>query len=244
MFSNSLSCAYTETVAAPIVQQSTVGFQSSNMLLSGFGAPSGVGGASFETLDFSMPSYGESTAAPKKAEAPPAFSNPFGDVKMPEIGSGDSSADAPSGDEKAAARAAEKQAEIERKGREAEERRVAAEADKAAASERKAAERAEKDAENQRRAEERAAADQSKAAEKADKEAAAQRRADERAAADQAKADEKAAAAKSKSDEAAAADQAKADKAARREAQLQKMKEATARASEEAKKVSVLHVSH
>ena len=84
----------------------------------------------------------------------------------------------------------------------------------------------------------------SKAAEKADKEAAAQRRADERAADEQAKADEKSAAEMSKADEASAADKAKAEKAARREAQLQKMKEATARASEEAKKVNVLRVSH
>jgi hypothetical protein len=192
-----------ETVAAPIVQQRSA-TESSNMLLSAFGAPtSGFSGGSFETLDFSMPSYEESASKPSVEKAAPAFSSPFGDIKMPSA----SSESEDSGEDKAAARAAEKKAEIERKAKEAEERRAASAADKQAAADRKAAEQAEKDA-------------------------AVQRRADERAAAD-----------KSKADEVAAADQAKAEKTARREAQLQKQKEATARANEESTKVSVLYYS-
>ena len=53
----------------------------SNLMLS-IGAPGGFGGKTFETLDFSLPSYGESTGGTsgggETRSAPPAFSNPFG----------------------------------------------------------------------------------------------------------------------------------------------------------------------
>ena len=74
------------------------------------------------------------------------------------------------------------------------------------------------------KAAEKAAAAERKEAEKAAKAA-------EKAAAEQAKAAEKAAAEQAKAAEKAALEQAKADKAARREAEIQKQKEAVSRAA-------------
>ena len=60
-------------------KQQEAPMSSSAYFLSAFGAPSGGGGSSFETMDFSMPSYGDT----KQSEAPPAFSNPFPDLVLP-----------------------------------------------------------------------------------------------------------------------------------------------------------------
>ena len=54
---------------------------SNSMTISAFGAPGGGVGGSFETVDFSLPSYdqavGKATKAMEQIEAP-KFSNPFG----------------------------------------------------------------------------------------------------------------------------------------------------------------------
>lgn len=68
----------TPTVSEPV--------HSSNVLVS-IGAPKIGGGSSFETLDFSMPSYDENTASTSGSSAEksaPAFTNPFPELKLPE----------------------------------------------------------------------------------------------------------------------------------------------------------------
>lgn len=55
-------------------------------LMVSIGAPSFAGGSSFETLDFSLPSYGEATGDAKSSDAPksaPSFSASFPELKLP-----------------------------------------------------------------------------------------------------------------------------------------------------------------
>lgn len=104
------------------------------------GAPGKFGGATFDTLDFSLPSYNEAVSgksAPKEEAAAPLFTNPFG--------GGSSEEDTSAADQAK------------------EDKRTAAEQAKA---DREAA-RAEKEAEKARKAEEKAAAEAKKAEEKA-----------------------------------------------------------------------------
>jgi hypothetical protein len=135
--------AHSCTGAVTYIVQERPASESSSVMLSAFGAPTGIGGDSFSTMDFSMPSYSDgvsaATAAPK-ADVP-SF-NPFGR----EEDNGDKAAEQAAAAER---KAAEQAAAAERKA-----------AEQASAAERKAAEKAAKVAE-------KAAAEQAKAAEKA-----------------------------------------------------------------------------
>lgn len=71
-------------MANPVESTSRSAISGSSLYLSAFGAPAG-GGSGFDTLDFSMPSYGDAVKGPTKD--PPSFSNPFGDVKIPSLSS-------------------------------------------------------------------------------------------------------------------------------------------------------------
>lgn len=152
---------------APVTESST---QSSTTLISA-GAPSFGGGASFETLDFSLPSYTErnggdsSDSAPAK-QAPPAFSNPFkSDDPAPAAKEEETKKDT-SAEDKAAAEQAKKEA-AEKKAAEKE----AAEQAKKEAAEKKAAEKAAAEQAKKEAAEKKAAAEKEKEAEAERKEA-------------------------------------------------------------------------
>ena len=110
------------TGAVTYIVQERPASESSSVMLSAFGAPTGLGGDSFSTMDFSMPSYSDgvtSTTTAPKADVP-AF-NPF---EREAADDGD--------------KAAEKAAAAERKAAE----KAAKVAEKAAAEQAKAAEKA------------------------------------------------------------------------------------------------------
>lgn len=174
-------------------------YGSSSTLLAG--APSFGGGSSFDTLDFSLPSYSEANGGTaEKSEAPksaPGFSAGFPELKLP--GSGDSESSAPAVDE------AEKKAADEASKKAAEEDKAAA---KKAAEEDKAAKAKAK--EDARIAKEKEAAEKEAAAEKKKAELAVRREAEkqkqEEMVARQRAADEKA-----KAEAAAQSDEAKVE---------------------------------
>lgn len=119
----------------------------SSVMLSAFG------GQSFETLDFSLPSYSDAVGGAKDAiKEAPKFANPFGSLMGGEEPAVEDTAKA---DTKAAAEAARAEKESEK-----EEARAAKEAEREAA-------RSEKEAAASRKAEEKAAAEAKKAEEKA-----------------------------------------------------------------------------
>ena len=144
-------------------------YGSSSTLLAG--APSFGGGASFDTLDFSLPSYSEANGgAAEKSEAPksaPGFSAGFPELKLPGSGDSQSSAPVPAVDE------AEKKAADEVSKKAAEEDKAAA---KKAAEEDKAAKAKAK--EDARIAKDKEAAEKEAAAEKKKAELAVRREAE------------------------------------------------------------------
>ena len=173
--------AFADPTAIQDYPQAAASSYSSNILLSA-GAPSFSSGGSFDTLDFSLPSYGDALkgdteSSPKKA---PAFSASFPELKLPETPSS-SPAPEPQKDDTAAAEAkaaaeAEKKAAADAKA----EAKAAAEAEKKAAAEAAAQKKAEAQArkEQQKRlqqemVEKANAAKQAELAEKAAAEAAA-----------------------------------------------------------------------
>lgn len=142
---------------ATVDQTQMASVSSSNVLLSG-GAPSFGGGGSFETLDFSLPSYDQATSSSTLSSPKKDVSDLFGSKSS----SDDDVADA------AAKEAAKKQAEAEKK-QAAEEARAAKEAEKEAKAKAEADAKAEKEA--------KAKADEdAKAAKEAEKEARKVRR--------------------------------------------------------------------
>lgn len=62
--------------------------ESSSIVVSAFGAPgaAGASGSSFDTLDFSLPSYEQATKGTSAAssDAPPSFTPSFAELKLPE----------------------------------------------------------------------------------------------------------------------------------------------------------------
>jgi hypothetical protein len=135
------------TMANPVESTSQSAISGSSLYLSAFGAPGG-GGSGFDTLDFSMPSYGDSVRGPTKD--PPSFSNPFGDIKIPSLSteeatSADSKKDSPD-------------AFIEAKKAEQKAEQKAAEDKKAADAEAAAQKKAEKEARRQAELEKQRAA--------------------------------------------------------------------------------------
>lgn len=147
----------TSTVSSetPNVSIERQAYESSSNLVS-IGAPKFSGGASFETMDFSLPSYdegvGNTDAAPKKSA--PSFSPDFPELKLPSSSEEKSAEDVEAAkqaaeEEKAAAKkqaeeekaAAKKQAEEEKAAakKAAEEEKVAKAAREKAAEEEKAA---------------------------------------------------------------------------------------------------------
>ncbi len=115
--------------------------QSSSVIVSAFGAPNGAMGGSYETLDFSLPSYSEATksgSATKSSDAPPAFTPSFGDLKLPEPSSKVEEVPKEEADEEAKAaakKAAEEEKAAQKKAAEEEKaaQKKAAEEEKAAA---------------------------------------------------------------------------------------------------------------
>jgi chemotaxis protein histidine kinase CheA len=139
---------------ATVDQTQMASVSSSNVLLSG-GAPSFGGGGSFETLDFSLPSYDQATSSSTLSSPKKDVSDLFGSKSS-------------SDDDAAAKEAAKKQAEAEKK-QAAEEARAAKEAEKEAKAKAEADAKAEKEA--------KAKADEdAKAAKEAEKEARKVRR--------------------------------------------------------------------
>jgi len=152
--------AFFDSATTTTSQRQSSSLSSSDVLLS-IGAPRFGGGDSFETLDFSLPSYGEATksdtlspsSSSSSSDSPPAFSNPFGELKMPERATESAKvtpAPAPApvakkddAAEKAAEKADAEARKADEKARKAEEK-AAAEAKKA---EEKAAAEAKKEAE-------------------------------------------------------------------------------------------------
>lgn len=125
---------------APVMEDSV---QSSSMAISAFGAPGKFTGSSFESVDFSLPSYDEAVggkATPREGEAP-KFTNPFGSF---DSGS-DEAESKPAADEAKVDKAAEREAA---KARKAEEK---AEAEAKKAEEKAAAEKAKADKEARRK---------------------------------------------------------------------------------------------
>ena len=108
--------------------------QSSSVLLSAFGAPKGGGGASYETLDFSLPSYGEATSRPSSSSSAPSFTASFPELKLPSSTEEAPAAAEPAGDKEAEKKAAEEEKAAAKKA--ADEEKAAA---KKAAEEEKAA---------------------------------------------------------------------------------------------------------
>lgn len=139
------------------------------MLLSA-GAPTFGGGGSFETLDFSLPSYNEAVGSDSSSSS----SAPKKDVSdlFKSFGGGDNEevADANAAREKAAVeeKAAKEKAAADAKAAKEEARRAAAE-EKAAKEEAKRAEAAEKEAKKQAEAEAKAAKEAEKEARKVNK---------------------------------------------------------------------------
>jgi len=138
--------------------------QSSTVLLSAFGAPSFSGGASFETLDFSLPSYNEATKSSSSSDgsssAPPSFMPNLPELKLPE---NSATASVSTTEEKGTA---DKKAEEEASAKKAAEEEKAAA--KKAAEEEKAAKLKAKEEERlakEKEAEEKAAAAEKKKAE-------------------------------------------------------------------------------
>jgi len=123
-----------QIVSSPSLESPSM--TSSNMMLSAFGAPGSASGNSFETLDFSLPSYTEATKGVAEEKAAPTF-DPFGTGGSTTTENVDSEAD----------KAAAKEAEKEAKAKEASEKKAAAEAERQANAERKAKEKADREAE-------------------------------------------------------------------------------------------------
>jgi len=156
--------AVSETDGALPARQSSI--ISTNVVISA-GAPTFGGGGSFETLDFSLPSYNEAVGSDSSSSS----SAPKKDVSdlFKSFGGGDNEevADANAAKEKAAAeeKAAKEKAAADAKAAKEEARRAAAE-EKAAKEEAKRAEAAEKEAKKEAEAEAKAAKEAEKEARK------------------------------------------------------------------------------
>jgi hypothetical protein len=140
---------------APIDEVQMVSHVSSSNVLLSAGAPSFGGGGSFETLDFSLPSYEQATSGADLSSPKMEVSDLFGSKSS-------------SDDDAAAKEAAKKQAEAEKK-QAAEEARAAKEAEKEAKAKADAEAKAEKEAKAK-------ADEEAKAAKEAEKEARKVRR--------------------------------------------------------------------
>jgi len=156
---------------SPNVQPEEVSSTVSSDILLSAGAPS-FGGGSFETMDFSMPSYGDAVGGAKEADAAPkkdlsnVFANPFGGSSDSEESSaaveGKAAAKEDAAAAKADAAAAKADAAADAAAAKAETKAAKEDAKRAAAEEKAAKEQADTDA----KAAKDAAKEERKAAEK------------------------------------------------------------------------------